>query len=252
MKVSTLWIGKLGSLEIISLKSFLHHKHEVDLYVYEPLENIPDGVNVCDANDVLSKNKCFELKDNNLPFSDIWRYNFLYKIGGIWVDADMICLKSLEPLKDIEYIFSSERTIQKGALVLKKSPKDFIPNIGILKAPQGSEFYRTLIEKCLKIKNNELTRYMKALQKHIENYQYEKYILEPNLFCPVDWWNAKEIYTKPIDKWREKYGVIPHIYNDKSYCLHMWRNLARKYKINFDNSVYAPNTIYNKYLNEFF
>ena len=38
----------------------------------------------------------------------------LYEKGGYWVDSDMIALKKPLRFKEEPYIFSSERTIQKG------------------------------------------------------------------------------------------------------------------------------------------
>ena len=65
----------------------------------------------------MPKKEVFRLKNTFLPFSDIFRYKMLYENGGYWVDLDMICLKKLnfkEP-----FVFSSERTIQKGAYAMK-------------------------------------------------------------------------------------------------------------------------------------
>ena len=54
----------------------------------------------------------------------------------IWVDLDMIAIKMFDFKED--YVFSSERTIQKGAYA-SRSKK--VANIGVLKAPKGSPFY---------------------------------------------------------------------------------------------------------------
>ena len=68
----------------------------------------------------------------------------LYENGGYWVDLDMICIKKLD-FKE-PFIFSSERTIQKGSYAMQVK---YVPNIGVLKAPTKSEFYKELYEKCM-------------------------------------------------------------------------------------------------------
>ncbi len=52
--VQSLWIGdSLSPMEQLSAASFLANNHEYHLYVYEEVENIPDGVTIKDGNDIL-------------------------------------------------------------------------------------------------------------------------------------------------------------------------------------------------------
>ena len=108
----------------------LEHQHEFHLYTYQPIENIPDGTVVLDANEIMPESEVFKLKDHYLPFSDIWRYWLLYKKGGIWVDMDMVCVSDMIDIIDTPFIFSSERTIQRGAYRLEA---EYVANIGFLK-----------------------------------------------------------------------------------------------------------------------
>ena len=67
----------------------------------------------------MPRKEVFDLKSTFLPFSDIWRYKMLYENGGYWVDLDMIAIKRFD-FKE-PFVFSSERTIQKGAYASKKN-----------------------------------------------------------------------------------------------------------------------------------
>ena len=59
--IQSLWIGNtLSTMEIYSLKSFLNTGHTVHLYVYEVINNIPDGVIIKDGNDILPENLIFK------------------------------------------------------------------------------------------------------------------------------------------------------------------------------------------------
>lgn len=254
--VQSLWIGpKLSTLEILSILSFIKCGHIFHLYTYEPVKNIPQGVKVLDANNILPFQELEMIKKDQLPFSDIFRYKMLYEKGGYWVDLDMICLKPLNFRS--KYIFSSERTIQKGGLRNRKGT--FTSNIGILKAPAKSPFYLKVYEECMKKikkkgKSSKNIEFMILMKKYIPQFGLQKYIKEPNLFCPLDWWNVKEAFYPPCCP--DKYGVLgddQKIMLEHSYTIHFWRSLMRKRKIDPDK-IYSQDSIYeilkDKYLSE--
>ena len=244
--VQSLWIGpELSTLEQLCCHSFIKCGHIFHLYTYEKVDNIPSEVKVLDANQIIPFSELEMIKKDQLPFSDIFRYKMLYEKGGYWVDLDMICLKKLnfkEP-----YIFSSERTIQKGGLRNRKGT--FTSNIGILKAPKKSEFYLKVYEESIKKikkkgKSSKPIEFMVLMKKYIPAYNLQKYIKPPNYFCPLDWWNTKEAFYPPCCP--EKYGVPG--YEQKEilqgpYTIHMWRSLMRKKKINPDK-VYSIDSVY--------
>jgi hypothetical protein len=229
VEVQSLWVGnKLGDLEINCIKSHLRVGHIFILYVYEPISNLPDGIEVRDAREIL--NERYLGLNNNFgfyPLSDIFRFNLLYKKGGIWVDMDMYANRGWECLEDKEYIFASERTIQKGAY--RNRTKDKVATISMLKAPKKSGFY---YELCLRVCSDKfkVTRRdicMVELRKMLEKFDMDKYIVDFYLFCPVDWWNAKEMFLD--GEFKEKYGVLPMEKKDvleKSYGIHFWRHIV--------------------------
>ena len=173
--------------------------------------------------------------------------------GGYWVDLDMIALKRFnfkEP-----YIFSSERTMLEGSLIFKDK-RTQVANIGVLKAPKGSPFYKELYERCeiqSKKTNKDKLRYMRVLREMIAEYKYEKYVKHPELFCQLDWWYAKDAFIPNYtDKgnFKPKYGVhkpdglsMSQVLN-KPYTLHFWRDLVtKKYKLSLDDK-YADNSLW--------
>ncbi len=232
--VQSLWVGdKLGDLEVNAIKSHLRVGHIFILYVYNEVDNIPNGTIVKDGRDILDESYLDKGKDfGYYPFADIFRFNLLYKKGGFWVDLDLYATRHWGNLdKANEYIFSSERTIQKGAY--RNRTMTSIPNIGVLKAPKNSVFYANL---CLKIDspNFKVTRrdsVMKEYRKFIDKYDMNNYVVPFHYFCPVDWWNAKEMFLD--EDYIEKYGVIPMEKKDvleKSYGIHFWRHILFKKK----------------------
>jgi len=252
--VQSLWVGnRLSRMEHYSIKSFLKLGYKFILYTYEPVANVPKGTTIKNGNTIIPKKEIFKLKETFLPFADIFRYKMLYLNGGYWVDLDMIALKQFD-FKE-PYIFSSERTIQKGAYRNRHSK--FVSNIGVLKAPQGSPFYKELYERCMEIenkkKNKDKLRYMRALRDMITKYGYERYVKDPSLFCQLDWWYAKDAFIPnytPNGNFKPKYGVhkpnglsMTQILN-KPYSLHFWRDLVtKKYKLSLDEK-YSDNSLW--------
>jgi len=233
--VQSLWVGpELSDMEIYSIKSFLKQGHTFILYTYENVKGIPKDTIIKDGNEIIKKTDLFQFKSSFLPFSDLFRYKMLYEKGGYWVDLDMICIKPLN-FKN-KYVFSSERTIQKGPY--RNRTQTEIANIGILKSPKHSPFYKELYEECLNVINKkkikENIQLMRIMRKYLDKYDFHKYVKPPKYFCPLDWWHTKDAFIPPCCK--SKYGVegydIKSIFK-KAYCVHMWRSILHKrHKLN--------------------
>ena len=245
--VQSLWVGsELSELEILSIKSFQKVGHRFILYTYEKIKNIPSGTIVRDGNNIMKKKDLFKYKNSFLPFSDIFRYKMLYEKGGYWVDLDMIALK---PLRFKEpYIFSSERTIQKGPY--RNRTKTEIANIGILKAPPKSAFYKELFERCITegekgVKEN--IQFMRTMRNVLNEFGFEKYVKPAKMFCPLDWWHTKDAFMPICCK--EKYAVkgynIDSILNN-SHTVHMWRSIMNKRHHIDLNQTFDQNSLWEK------
>jgi hypothetical protein len=56
--IHTLWIGdSLSSMENLMLKSFLCNNYNVYLWTYKNILNIPIGISIKDANEIIRKTK---------------------------------------------------------------------------------------------------------------------------------------------------------------------------------------------------
>ena len=101
--VNGLWIGQtLSYIELLTVKSFMEAGHTFRLWVYEKVDNVPLGVEVCDANTIITSDRIFRYKTANAfghgkgsvsGFSDVFRYKLLYDQGGWWVDMDICCIR---------------------------------------------------------------------------------------------------------------------------------------------------------------
>ena len=136
--IQGLWIGnKLSLIELLSLHSFLKYGHTYHLYIYEPIENIPEGIIIKDANEII------ELHENLSKnwFSDMFRYKLLYDKGGIWVDLDVVCLQKFQFEED--YIFAGQKYPERHSICGN-----------VLKAPKGSPLMWQFYNFCLKNRKN--------------------------------------------------------------------------------------------------
>lgn len=92
------WAGEtLTPYERLCLRSFIDHGHAFDLYTFESGLEVPAGVNVRDAREVLPRDGFFVYRDgpgkgSPAAFANLFRYKLLADNGGWWVDTDVVCL----------------------------------------------------------------------------------------------------------------------------------------------------------------
>jgi SAM-dependent methyltransferase len=108
--IASLWIGgPLSWLEQLCLTSFAHAGHRVTLYSYDPVENLPEGVEAADAVDILPAEPMLRHARTGSPaiHADMFRLHLLRQTGSIWVDADMLCLRPFD--FDTPHVFGWEK-----------------------------------------------------------------------------------------------------------------------------------------------
>lgn len=121
-QIAALWMeGRLSYLEQLCLKSFVDAGHHVKLYHYGPLENVPSGVELADANEVLPRTDFLAHARTGSPalHSDLFRYRLLEKNDRtIWADTDAYCMKRFETETGHFHGWESEKHINGGVLGL--------------------------------------------------------------------------------------------------------------------------------------
>ena len=119
--IQMFWHGTpLSRIERVSIASFLHHGHSVDLYAYEEPIGAPAGVRVLDAECILPRSALFEHRRTQsfAPFADWFRYRVLFERGGIWADADVVCLQPFEYSSPWVYAWQDDSYINNAVLGL--------------------------------------------------------------------------------------------------------------------------------------
>lgn len=124
--IGALWIGgSLTWLEQLCLKSFVAHGHELLLFTYGPVMNVPEGITVCDGRDILDTND-FLLHDRTQSvalFSDLFRFHLIKAMPEIiYVDTDVFCLKPMNfsnPYLFGYEVYNHEKSWQLNGAVLR-------------------------------------------------------------------------------------------------------------------------------------
>lgn len=208
MIIQGLWIGSdLSQYESASIKSWLNNGFEYHLYIYEPIENIPSGAIVKDANEILPKNTIKLYRDCYSIFSDVFRYKLLLDKGNCWADCDLYCIRNFNIDKD--YCFLTEKTIKTGAFksikplnVLNSFIYVSLPNTKLMNEMYNKalKYYSRLELKKQTCNNIGLDAYKwlgggKLLKKLIDKYALIDYIVDYKFGFPVPWWCFNNLFN---------------------------------------------------------
>ena len=119
-RIAMLWEwGALSFLEQLAMRSFVEAGHSVRLYSYEPVERVPEGVELADASEVLPEKAYKSLWSG--ARRDAFRYRLLAATDGvIWAETDMLCLKPLEPVDGYLFGFDDAGFVGAGLVCLPK------------------------------------------------------------------------------------------------------------------------------------
>lgn len=127
------WTGPLTWVERLCLTSMLANGHSVTVFSFGPLD-VPSGVIVRDANEVLPKDRLIVHRQTGSPsvFADLFRYEGLRRGLGTWVDLDVLLLRNISGLGDHIFGLQDDRLIA----------------IGVLRLPVSSPILRDILDCC--------------------------------------------------------------------------------------------------------
>jgi hypothetical protein len=269
--LQTFWTGKpLSRLERGALQSYVNCGYTVDIYTYNPLSEflnqvpVSSQIRVHDAREILPESQLFQYAGRSaigrrddaysyLPFSDLFRFTMLHKNGGAWIDLDIFMMRPVPThIVARPYVFSSERTIQKGAY---KMAMPEIVDMGFIKvpgpkSPLTSWILDYIAEKLQKSQTGILDLktpfdYMNIYRKAIDALSLKKYVLPANAFLPLNWWDVKDSFGPGAGSngvcYKGKYGVEPfcvsHLKQNDVYGVHWFRAILRKKNLPYERAV---------------
>lgn len=250
--IKTLWIGgSLSRLEHICLKSFLVAGHEVHLYVYEDVKNVPSGVKVLDANEIVDRSEIFTYgsvagkgKGSVAGFANYFRYKMLYESeNSFWVDADVICLKKFEINSDIVAGYESANFINNAVIGVKEGNHYLFKDlVAYCKNPyelKRWDSFKQVVKKVLArtIGKKDMsflpwgTTGPKALSGFMRKYSIKASPVKD--FYPIASLDWRDIFFNEAD-----FSKL-----DGSYAIHLWNEQLRRENID-KNSIFDERSLY--------
>lgn len=227
--IQTLWVGaRLSAMEKLCLRSFLLNGHPVHLYVYQQIEDIPRGVIVRDAGEVLPQAMLFTYAEHKsyAGFANFFRYRMLLEKGGWWVDTDTICLRPFE--FEQPHVFSSQLSPQGAQEV----------NCGTLRVPARSASMQFLWRNC---QQSDVTRLFwgqtgpALMARMVAAFGLEESVCDPDVFCPVRYTEWQKLLD-PALRWD---------FPPQTRAVHLWNEMWRRENQDKDQS-YPPDCLYEK------
>jgi hypothetical protein len=210
LKFGTLWFGnKHTILQEVSWNSYIHHGHELNIYLYDMSIEVPEGAIKRDANEIIPEDgiflPTFESKsfgEGHSQFSDIFRIYMLKKTDLIWTDSDVVCLTDSWP-DPKPYLFGYmidnplpyEGPIRVNGDILYIDNDDIINQMikGFSDLPDNFVQDQTLIGPDL-------------LTKVVSENNLYGFVKEESMFHPIRYGNA-DYFSRP-DKYKETMDFI--------------------------------------------
>ena len=198
----------------------------------EFVEDVPAFADQRDADEIVAKTRVFRAHGGWETFADEFAYRFLSKVGGWWVDSDVVC--NVHEAPAVEVAFAEE---QIGLI-----------NNAVLKFPRNHIAINHLIDYISTVDpiNSQWgSTGPLALTKIFNTPELEEYKCDMAAFYPLHWREApKLLFPEFTDEVFEKTAKSPFI--------HLWGATLRE--LGFDFMQWSPisgsylDILYNKYL----
>ena len=226
-RIGTLWIGpRLSAMEQLALTSFVQQGHEVDLYTYGDVADIPAGVTVRDGNEILPESMIFMYREHRSysGFSNYFRYRMLLERGGCWADTDLVALRPFD--FDGDHVFSSE--FARGTQSI---------NTGFIQAPAGSPVLQRAWDLC-SAKDPTQIRWGETgptlFRSVVESLGMDACVQPPEVFCPL-----------PFPQWLSLLDPEAPALPPAAVAVHLWNELWRRTDKDKDAD-YDPRCMYEQ------
>jgi hypothetical protein len=101
------WHGRpLGPYQLMGMRSFVDRGHRVELFTYDPAIAVPEWIVRRDANEIWPTDRILAYRNDDRSGSfalhaNLFRYAMLHRLGGWWIDQDVVLLREALPAQDI-------------------------------------------------------------------------------------------------------------------------------------------------------
>jgi hypothetical protein len=119
------WHGsQLGPYQLMGMRSFVNRGHFVELFTYDPTIAVPEWIVRRDANEIWPADHILTYRNGVSRggfalHANLFRYAMLHRLGGWWIDQDVILLRQELPTQDIFFSLETVDPMRATTSVLK-------------------------------------------------------------------------------------------------------------------------------------
>jgi len=210
--------------------------HDVTLYTYYGVENVPKGITIEDGREILPVDHLLkhEKHDSYALGSDIFRYTILKKGLGIWLDTDILCLCPIELKQDYLFGWEDNNKINGAVLFLPRDSgvlndllqycysRPLIPPWWAT-SKKARQFIKGLVGKDCPPEKMEWGGLGPRALTYFAMQHDLLYAAQPrNVFYPVHYSQADILFNPKED-------VNLHL-SEETMTIHLWNELIKKNK----------------------
>ncbi len=219
----TLWMsGALDWLSVACLKSAVRHGHEVHLYSYGDIPNVPNGVIHKDARIIVPEDEIFffdgvgqpEMIGSAAPFADAFRYRSQQQARGVLMDSDMYFVRAVDLSAPV--ILAWEKPINTD--LAKGSQRGFVGN-AFMKLPPKARLTTDLVQ--LTSKPYKMPPW---IPKHVEKRVLEKLDGKPFFPGAVTYATVGPV---ALTYFAKKRNVFPEVLSNDYFYPVFFQDVAR-------------------------
>lgn len=235
-----LWVGgPLGTLERLSLASFVRQGHPLRLHTYDDVGAVPAGVQRVDGRAVLPESEIARCRSADgrgswSAFSNRFRYALLAEQGGPWCDTDVVLTRPLHFSPGLAQWVASEWAAH-GQPGQPSAPQ---AASCAMKSAAGSPLMRACLAAAMAVDPLAAgwgATGVSVLRTQLAALGLNTLMLRPAIFCPVPPW---EILTK-------LFGDLSGALNGDAHAVHCYNEILRRNFIDKDGA-YPPHSLYQR------
>jgi|GEM_PF-82526 len=244
--IGMLWIGgSLSWLEQLCVQSFLDNGHEVVLFTYDGVENVPAGVRMEPASDILPTNRIIRHAKTGSPayHADLFRLNMLRDTDLIWADTDAYCHQpwDIKPGTHFHgWISDDKPLVNNGVLGLPKDSKTLAAMLEFTsdEYPIPPWFKRWKRDELQALKDKGTPTHVSELPWGVWGPNAVSHFLKEtgeishsfpgHVIYPVPFKNARAVFVK------KRLGYVRSLLLPDTLSIHFWGRRFRNIAGNFD------------------
>ncbi len=232
--VASLWIGeRLHYVNQLCLKSHLVMGHPVTLYCTDRVTNVPKGVEVRPAAEIMEIDRDIVAETSASFISNVFRYKMIARTGAIWIDCDAYCHRPFP--EDQAHVYAGHG--MRGAL-----------NCGVVGLPRAGRLIEALLDYYDNLPDypawwggklrKKMDKQPTSLPQAVRIFQTERTAFGPQAFThfaevtgEIDRaMGADALYPVPFqlnDVFYDPYAPVERHFTERTLSVHIYTNAAR-------------------------